>query len=237
MTEETIFEADKPNEAVVEAPVVATPSAPVIPTELQGLVGEGKKYSTLEAAYASIAPAQNHIATIEAENASLKQLLEGQRTTRELMDEFRSTQANGQTSPAPQVRQQDISTLVNQELTKIEQVKTKAQNNRTVAQRFMKQYGSKGEEVYNQLATDSGLTVADLNIIAANSPTAVFKMAGLAYQQQPQVTPTSAGSVNTQAYQAEPTGDLNSKVKSFDTKDVKTAWAIAGEKARKNLGL
>ena len=31
--------------------------------------------------------------------------------------------------------------------------------------------------------------------------------------------------------------DLNAKVKSFDTKDVKTAWAIAGEKARKNLGL
>ena len=237
MTEETIFEADKPDEVVPETPVIDTPSAPVIPTELQGIVGEGKKYSTLDAAYASIAPAQNHIATIEAENASLKQTLEGQRTTRELVDELRSTQANGQTSPAPQVNQQDISTLVNQELTKIDQVKTKAQNNKTVAQRFMKQYGAKGEEVYNQLATDSGLTVSDLNIIAANSPTAVFKMAGLGPQQQPQVTPTSAGSVNTQAYQAEPTGELNSKVKSFNTKDVKDAWAIAGEKARRKLGV
>ena len=125
--------------------------------------------------------------------------------------------------------------MVSQELTKIEQSKVKAQNNKTVAQRFMKQYGNKGEDVYNKLATDSGLTVADLNIIAANSPTAVFKMAGFE-QKQTDVSPT-IGSVNTQAYQAEPTGDLNAKVKSFDTKDVKTAWAIAGEKARKNLGL
>ena len=62
-------------------------------------------------------------------------------------------------------------------------------------------------------------------------------MAGLGSQQQPQVTPTSAGSVNTQAYQAEPTGELTSKVKSFNTKDVKDAWAIAGEKAKRKLGI
>lgn len=233
MTEETIFEGDKPEETA--APVADTQTAPVIPTELQGIVGEGKKYSTLESAYASIAPAQSHIATIEAENASLKQTLEGQRTTRELVDELRSTQATGETTPRAEVNQEHISTMVNQELTKIEQSKVKAQNNKTVAQRFMKQYGNKGEDVYNKLATDSGLTVADLNIIAANSPTAVFKMAGFE-QKQTDVSPT-IGSVNTQAYQAEPTGDLNAKVKSFDTKDVKTAWAIAGEKARKNLGL
>ena len=148
---------------------------------------------------------------------------------------LRSTQATGETTPRAEVNQEHISTMVNQELTKIEQSKVKAQNNSTVAQRFIKQYGTKGEEVYNKLAKDSGLTVADLNIIAANSPTAVFKMAGFE-QKQTDVSPTM-GSVNTQAYQAEPTGDLNSKVKSFDTKDVKTAWAIAGQKAKRNLGL
>ena len=235
MSEETIFEGDKPEEKAAEAPVLDTPTTPVIPTELQGIVGEGKKYSTVEAAYASIEPAQSHIATIEAENASLKQTLEGQRTTRELVDELRSTQATGETTPRAEVNQEHISTMVNQELTKIEQSKVKAQNNSTVAQRFMKQYGTKGEEVYNKLAKDSGLTVADLNIIAANSPTAVFKMAGFE-QKQTDVSPTM-GSVNTQAYQAEPTGDLNARVKSFDTKDVKTAWAIAGQKAKRNLGL
>ena len=236
MTEETIFEADKPVEAVVEAPVVDTKPAPVIPTELQALVGEGKKYSSVEAAYASIAPAQNHIATIEAENASLKETLEGQKTTRELMDELRSTQAEGQTTPKAEVNQEHISTMVNKELTKIEQNRTRTQNQSTVAQRFIKQYGAKGEEVYNQLATESGLTVADLNIIAKNSPTAVFKMAGFD-PKQTQVPPSTAGSVNTQAYQAEPTGELNSRAKSFNTRDVKDAWAIAGEKAKRKLGL
>ena len=235
MTEETIFEGDKPSETAEETSVLATPTTPLVPTELQGIVGEGKKYSTVEAAYASIEPAQSHIATIEAENASLKQTLEGQRTTRELVDELRSTQATGETTPRAEVNQEHISTMVNQELTKIEQSKVKAQNNSTVAQRFMKQYGTKGEEVYNKLAKDSGLTVADLNIIAANSPTAVFKMAGFE-QKQTNVSPTM-GSVNTQAYQAEPTGELNARVKSFDTKDVKTAWAIAGQKAKRNLGL
>ena len=96
MTEETIFEGDKPEETVA-APILDTPTTPLVPTELQGIVGEGKKYSTVEAALASIAPAQSHIATIEAENALLKETLAGQKTTRELMDELRLQQSNGET--------------------------------------------------------------------------------------------------------------------------------------------
>ena len=216
MTEETIFEGDKPEETVA-APILDTPTAPLVPTELQGIVGEGKKYSTVEAALASIAPAQSHIATIEAENASLKETLEGQKTTRELMDELRLQQADGETP------------------SKVEVNKTKTQNTNTVATRFNKQYGTKGEEVYNRLAQESGLSVADLNIIASNSPAAIFKMAGFE-QKQTDVSPTTS-SINTQAYKGDYSGELNSKVKSFSTKDVKSGWAIAGEKAKKNLGI
>jgi len=235
LTEETIFEGDKPSETAEETSVLATPTTPLVPTELQGIVGEGKKYSTVEAAYASIAPAQSHIATIEAENASLKQDLEGQRTARELIDELRSTKSNEETPSKVEVNQEQISNIVNQELTKIEFNKTKSQNTNTVAERFMKQYGTKGEEVYNRLAKESGLSVADLNIIASNSPTAVFKMAGFEHRQT-DIAPTTS-SINTQAYKGDYSGELNSKVKSFSTKDVKSGWAIAGEKAKKNLGI
>ena len=234
MTEETIFEGDKPEETVA-APILDTPTAPLVPTELQGIVGEGKKYSTVEAALASIAPAQSHIATIEAENASLKETLEGQKTTRELMDELRLQQANGETPSKVEVNQEQISSIVSQELTKREFNKTKTQNTNTVATRFNKQYGTKGEEVYNRLAQESGLSVADLNIIASNSPAAIFKMAGFE-QKQTDVSPTTS-SINTQAYKGDYSGELNSKVKSFSTKDVKSGWAIAGEKAKKNLGI
>ena len=240
MAEETIFEGDKPDEKVAEVatkPVTDTQaSQPVIPTELQGLVGEGKKYATVEAAFASIAPAQDHIARLEEENRQFKQSLEGTKTVKELIDELRSTPKSEETPSKVEVNQESISAIVAQELAKADKNKTKVQNQSAVAQRFVRQYGTKGEEVYNRLAKDSGLSVADLNVLASTSPNAVFRMAGLNSSQK-DVPSAGAGTINTQALHGEPSETTTSKVKSFNTKDVKSAWAIAGEIARKKHGL
>ena len=60
------------------APVDNQPtSAPAfnVPPELSEFVGEGKKYGTVEAALASIVPAQQHISTLEQENNELRHFL------------------------------------------------------------------------------------------------------------------------------------------------------------------
>ena len=67
---ETIFDgATTPTEPVVPE---VTPTN-TIPQELVDLVGENKKYKTVEDALKSVAPAQAHISKLEAELAQLKE--------------------------------------------------------------------------------------------------------------------------------------------------------------------
>lgn len=241
MAEETIFKGDNPEatkEETVTPVVKDTPTTFTIPTELQGLIGEGKKYATVEAALASVAPAQSHIATLETENKALKESVTATKTVQELIDDLRSTTAREETPSKVEVNQTDIAAIVAQELAKADKNKTKVQNKTAVAQRFIKQFGEKGEEKYNKLAAEAGLSVADLNILASTSPNAVFRMAGFDTQVSRDVpSTTNTGSVNSQALHGNSEEITTSKVKSFNTKDVKAGWAEAGKLARKNLGL
>ena len=61
-----------------------------IPTEAVELVGEGKKYSSVEDALKSVPHAQKHIQTLESELATLKEELSKRKTTEELLDEIKS---------------------------------------------------------------------------------------------------------------------------------------------------
>ena len=61
-----------------------------IPTEAAELVGDGKKYSSVEDALKSVPHAQKHIQTLESELATLKEELMKRRTTEELLDEIKS---------------------------------------------------------------------------------------------------------------------------------------------------
>ena len=61
-----------------------------IPTEAAELVGDGKKYQSVEDALKSVPHAQKHIQTLESELASVKEELTKRRTTEELLDEIKS---------------------------------------------------------------------------------------------------------------------------------------------------
>ena len=58
-----------------------TPKAFEIPTEVQELVGEGKKYQSPEDALKSVPHAQQHIQTLESELAEIKEELSGSAAT------------------------------------------------------------------------------------------------------------------------------------------------------------
>lgn len=75
MSEQTIFNG----EVDQTPPVVTSPPPPVVPTELQELVGQGKKYATLDDAIKSVPHAQTHIAKLEQEAAQLREELQKER--------------------------------------------------------------------------------------------------------------------------------------------------------------
>lgn len=166
-------------EATIVAPVV-TPTAPEIPPELAEFVGVGKKYSSLADAHKAFPHAQQHISTLEAENARIKAELEKRKTAEELLNDIQNgLTKTTETTAAPAISATDISQLVRTEIVKTQEEAIIKQNHSTVASKFTEKFGDKAEAEYNRIAAELGVSVESLNKLAATSPKAVFKLAGI----------------------------------------------------------
>lgn len=207
-----------------------------IPTEAAELVGDGKKYSSIEDALKSVPHAQKHIQTLESELAAAREELTKRKTTEELLDEIKSGIQPQGTPAGTEFDQDKLLQLVDQTLEYKEKQKSAKTNAESVASKFTEKYGQKAEEVYNTVARESGLTVQQLNSLAASSPKIVLKLAGLEGVSAPVVGKPNS-SVNTEALNktVDP-NTLSARVKQgATTKDLVNAWKIAGEKVKLNL--
>lgn len=207
-----------------------------IPTEAADLIGDGKKYNSAEEALKSVPHAQKHIQTLESELATLKEELSKRRTAEELLDEIKSGIQPQATPAGTEFDQDKLLQLVDQTLEFKERQKSAKNNAESVASKFTEKYGTKAEEVYNTVARESGLTVQQLNSLAASSPKIVLKLAGLEGTSAP-VAGKPTSSVNTEALnQKVDSSQLSARVKpGATTKDLVNAWKIAGEKVKLNL--
>jgi hypothetical protein len=238
MSEDTPFEA-VPAPALEAAPVVqdpapvATPTPTiVIPDAVAHLVGEGKKYATVELALASVGPAQDHLTKIESENAELRAANEKARSQEDLLADWNKQISAQQTStpqpvatPAP--TSEAIGDIVAQQLAKQESDKLALANTKSVVASMTEHYGDaeKAKEAYISQAAALGLGVAGLNSLSAQSPAAVLKMLGLEKQSRPDPSP-SRGGMNTEAlnHQAPAPATPKSVMAGATSKSLQTAW-------------
>jgi len=171
---DTIFE--NADQATTE---VQTQPAQVIPPELTEYVGEGKKYKTVEDVYKAFPNAQNHIATLEAENRAIKEELQKRKSAEELLNDIQNNlNATGITTPERN-QNVDISQIVRQEIERKYSEDTKTTNQIAVVNKFKEAFGDKAETMFINIATEMGVPVESLNQLAATSPMAVFKLAGI----------------------------------------------------------
>lgn len=216
------------------APVVVPSNIPVLPPEVAALVGEGRKYATVEAALAAVPHAQNHISKLEQELATLRSDLEKRKTTQELLEALKTT--TPETVPQSQgVGQEQIAQMVEQMMQQNEKKKSAQANLEQVTSKFKEVYGDKAKDELAKLSMTSGLPVEELSRMAAIAPQSVLQLAGLTNKQA--ISPAkTTGTINTQVtpgtHQA-----ISAKVEGTSTKDLVDAWKRAGEKARQNLGL
>lgn len=237
MSEESIFQQQDPAAQVAQTVVDPKPAIQ-LPQEVTEFVGTGKKYSTVEDALKSVPHAQKHIQTLEQELAQMKEELTKRKTTEELLDEIKSGVPQVATTTQVGLDQDSVTQIVTQAIEQREIQRTSQQNINTVINTFNEKFGEKAPEMYEKIAQESGLTVTTLNKLAATSPSAVLRLAGLDGKQTV-TTPAKIGSsINTESI---PSGtnnqQLSAKVKPFaSTKDLVNAWKIAGEKVKQQLG-
>lgn len=207
-----------------------------IPTEAAELVGDGKKYQSVEDALKSVPHAQKHIQTLESELAAAREELSKRRTTEELLDEIKSGIQPKENPQSVEFDQDKLMQLVDQTLEVKERQKLAKSNASQVAAKFTEKFGTDAETVYKSVAKENGLSEQQLNSLAASSPNVVLKLAGLAEAKIAPVSKSSS-SLNTQALtQKVDSSTLSARVKQgATTKDLVNAWKIAGEKAKLNL--
>ena len=239
MSEETTNEVvqETTEQPVVQSTNEATqtdtpPKAFEIPTEAQEFVGEGKKYESPEDALKAVPHAQQHIQTLESELAEVKEELTKRKTAQELLDEIKSgTQPVENTTQSVDVNQDTLEQLVQSTIDKRENAQSARANAKVVAEKFTMKFGANAESAYNQIAIESGLNVQQLHNLAATSPNAVLKLAGL--DDKVATTSPSSGSVNTETLQGGPAGTISARVpRGASTKDLVKAWKNAGEKVK-----
>lgn len=175
-----------PQPATTDNQPAAAPPAPVIPPELQAYVGEGKKYGTIEAALASIVPAQTHITNIETENAEYKLKMESNDKLDTILNKLSQPAAEpaAPTSAQP-LNVGDIVNAVKQDLQQEATLASKASNRASVEAKLTEKYGEAAPTKAVEIASTLGMTVQDLTSLCESSPTAALQLMGVDNTAQP----------------------------------------------------
>ena len=172
-----------------------------VPDSLSEFVGEGKKYSSVDKALESIAPAQDHIQRLESEMAEMRAKLDAQSSVEETLRKFTEQKA----VDTPTSQPVDLNEVVNQVTQRLDanaQAEQRVANQKSVANKLAEQFGDmqKAKGMFEAKAKELGMSVQDMDNLAATSPQAVFQMFGTGAQSTSQRATQS--SVNTEAMQS-----------------------------------
>lgn len=157
------------------------------PAPLTDLVGEGKKFKTVEDLAKGKLAADEHIANLEKELAGLRteanKKFDAEAELAKLRDEMqalRTDPSKGRTQEVtpPAVSEDRIAAIVQASLTRAEQNRTVTQNVMAANDAMVQQFGSleAASAAVNAKAAELGMSIEDLKGIAAKSPTAFGKI-------------------------------------------------------------
>lgn len=216
-TDSSIFNSGNPTDSSTTAGANANNSNP-LETLLAGIKNESgaQKYASVEEALKGAAHAQDYIAQLKREKdeadrqaqearriaeESKGQLSEQEtlkRSIQELTQKYAEQSSNSGTALTPE----QIAELVNRTLSQKETASKAQANVASVIDAMKAKFGDKAEEVFLNTANDLGLTVAEMNDLAAKSPKVILKSVGVSGVQANQPSHIAPGSsvLNTAAF-------------------------------------
>lgn len=196
MTDTTIF-GNNP----ADPPSVVDPPKPQfqLPDSVAELVGEGKKYASVEKALEALPHAQTHISNLEKELNELREAQKGAMSAEEVLRAIQELKDKPPTQGAPSLDPDALAKLVapllDSQLTVREAQQRAQANAKQVIDALQAKHGDKAEEVYRAKAQELGISVQKLNELASESPKAALLYFGAA----PVAPQGTRSTVNTSA--------------------------------------
>ena len=179
------------------------------PAYVDQLVGEGKKYNTLEALAKSRIDADNYIEQLKREQAEMREELNKRVSVEDAIQKFQrntpSQPTEVQTTPAvaPALDEKTLVERIRQVSQSMNEEQRYNANVEAAAARLVELYGDqeKANAMVKAKAAELGVSVKFLQDAAAQSPTGFFKL--LDVDKQPTATPGPTHSdVNPRAFGA-----------------------------------
>lgn len=221
---DSIFDDQNSTPPVADTPPAPAPSS--LPAGLEGLVGEGKKYATVEAALSSLPHKEQHIARLEQEMAELRSKVgqsdaaqEAYAAMQDLLKEMKATPA------ALTLDDASIDARIVKQMEEREAQRIAASNGSTVQKALIEKFGDKAAEVYKAKAEELGIGEKFLSDLARKSPKAVLAYFGM-HGDIKQVAPSSGSIVSERFTQQQP-AKRQSVMAGASTKEVVAAWRAA----------
>ena len=183
MADQTIFNEQSDEPVVTEEQTSETVTTQPVPTDyseqLTGIVdAQGKqKFSNIGDALNSINFANEHISTIEAENAQLKIDASKAQANEDLVAQIQAANKS-QTSDNNGLSMEAITAVISSQLDTRDKQSVIKNNQSVVASSLTERFGDKAEELYLAKGKELGLGPQTLNEIAGNSPEAVLAWFG-----------------------------------------------------------
>lgn len=168
-----------------------------------------QKYKTLEDALVGLKHAQEYIPKLKLEKSAEEQELAALREKVSKLESLEETVlelTNRKEEPSPDgksLNEEDIAALIEKTLKNKQSIAVQKENTTLVVTTLKEKFGDKAEETFYSKAQEFGLSVDEMNAMAAKNPKVVLTMLGVSGEgahKQPGFTP-STGSVNTSAIQ------------------------------------
>ena len=210
-----------------------TSSQDVFADKLASITTEdGKpKYTDVASALDSIPHAQAHISTLEKEAAELREKLAREQAARELLAK---QLGDNKSSPAQQGLTEEQVAEIAMRTQQAAQESQKAQANvDSVNATFSELYGEKAVQQMQLIARESGMAISEIRALAAKSPQAVYRLAGINTPPQGSTPPKSPGQGSGDQFTKPKEPVVPKSVMSgSSTADMVANWHAAGEIVR-----
>lgn len=215
-----IFEGTPPPQ---DPPQQVAPPVLAVPDTLKELVGDGKKYATVDAALASIGPAQAHIAKLEAEAAELREKAASASSVDDVRQAVEAILEARGAPAAPSLDPNAVASVVDGLLSKREQEAAATANQKSVTDALTAAYGDKASEKFGEAAAALGMTRQQLSDMARTAPAAALRL----FDLKPKGSQPLRSDLNTENFRHQPTPQKVDIMRGAPTGAVVDAWRRA----------
>jgi len=203
---------------------------------LEELVGEGKKFRSVEDLAKGKAQSDRFIAQLQAEQEQLRQELNTRLTMEQALDQLRQSpggnheespggnQPSGSSENSPSLKPEDVERLIDQRVAAREAERVQQENLRTVKEALSASLGPEFPNKLKEIGDTLGMTADEMTAFAKSKPKAFLALIGQQPKTQQQSLFTPPSSSTQTAFKPVNTERTKSYYDNMKKADPKTYW-------------